>query len=111
MARYETRKAKAALPVGTKLWAYAFTLDSHKENMALKQEPVLGQVTEGKYGSLHFAPIKKSGDGLVLSKSIHIDGRDYADTEEEAKDGYNEKVQDAIRWHQERISALEKELI
>lgn len=111
MARYTTRKQSGTLALGRSIWAYAFTTDSHEKDMLLRQEPVLGEITEGKYGSLYFTPYRKDGNGLASSRAVKLESRHYADTLEEAIDGYNAEVKAQIEWHRQCIGDLEKQML
>ena len=117
---YPTYKA------GTVLWGFAYKFTSTKENMRLSQTPVKGMLlchadrkhyeeflTNPNDYKFHFKPAyfvpfsQKTPDKLLFSKAVSIYGRRYAETENDAWDGYchdmltslnqaNEHVQDIL---------------
>lgn len=108
MAKYETMDEKNRLQDRTVVWAYAFQENSMKEGMLLSQKPVKGCIIKNglMYNNV-FAPFKKNKEpALALSKTINIYGRNFADTEEEAIEGYNQLIDELIIWHQDKIAAL-----
>lgn len=118
MATYTTYEEKRMMVTNRDYFAFAFTEDGTRDGMALKQPPVRGRIVTGdkvKDGTsrfeLYFVPCRKSGDGLAFSRAIWMQSRCYADTEEEAKEAYNQKINDEIAWHQARIGDLRKELL
>lgn len=107
MAIYETMDEKNRLQAGTVVWAYAFQENSMKEGMLLSQKPVKGCIIHDSIYSNMFAPFKKNKEPeLALSKAINVYGRNFADTEEEAKEGYNQLIEKRIEWYQNKISLL-----
>lgn len=104
MARYETMERKYSLE-GSVVWAYAFKETHTKDGMRLKQKPVKGRVTGRR-----FIPFKKNSQTeYAMSKAIAVDSRNYADTEAEAIEGYNELISRIIMQHEKDIKALEAE--
>lgn len=112
MARYETISERGNLPDGSTVWAYAFSENGLKDGMRLKQTPIKGRIVNRPDARSEFIPFKKGSNvAYARSKAVHIDSRNYADTEAEAAEGYNELVNKQIEWYKKKITALENERI
>lgn len=120
MAVYEKIKEKNDLMSGTVIWAYAFHENSTKDGMRLNQKPVKGRLSVEKspaYGDTFnpertpywFVPFMKNSEtDYAWSKAVRVYARNYADTEEEARDAYNRLIDKNIEWYREKIANLEK---
>lgn len=107
------------LTCGMTVWAYAFQETREKESMLLSQVPVKGRIsytntpalecfTPGRAGRF-FVPFKKNSETeYAWSKAVRLWSRNFADTEEEAKQAYNRSVDCKIKWYQEKIRQLEE---
>lgn len=123
MAKYEQYEDIDRIPNGTVIWAYEFELDVRNENMVLYQKPIRGRISsvsklfsdDNKEAfnpdkkSRFFVPFRKDSESQYKwSKAINIYSRCYADTKEEAVEGYNDLIGKQIDWHQEQIEKLSK---
>ena len=84
------------------IWAYACELYKTTTGRMTLHPPVFGILDD-----YHFTPIGKSGKP-VSSKKVSQYMREYADTYEEAKEKYNKKIDDLIKYYKEQIERLEK---
>lgn len=95
-------------PSDTDLWAYAYSTNNSEKSMALKKEPVLGQIKgEGYYRMFH----EYKRDGQLKKSSVKAHSRRYADTEQEAIEGYNKLVNNQIQKLEELIAEYTKDII
>ena len=110
--KYTDSLQKRKLEDGTKIWACAYAFNNDKDTMGLKQEPIYGIISRPK-GSWRafFVPFKKNSSGLATSKKVLIDSRDYADSYDECLEVYNERIQQKIRWFNQRIEEIKNDLI
>lgn len=120
MARYEGYDGVRQLRNGSVVWAYEFQQTSKHDGLYLNQPPIKGRLgfidcmgADNNFSPLcrprYFVPFKKgSEDDYAWSKAIALHSRCYADTEEEAIQGYNDLVAREIAWHQDRINKLEE---
>lgn len=119
---YEIHKTN--FKVGDTIWAcnYRATLD--KEGLRYIQTPIQGifsfansekehekAIQQGKVGAgciKYFIPLKKNGTEPAWSKAVSIEAREYATTEEECKELYNELIDDYISLYEREIEYLKK---
>lgn len=112
MAKYSSRNA----PRDRLVWGYAYSTNDNEKSMSLRKEPVLGVIkTEGgRYWKDEFYELKrnwKTLDDVKKSSKVYADSRSYADTLEEAIEGYNEKVLYQISKLEELITECKKDII
>lgn len=117
---YETVRDRQQLVPGSIVWGYAFRRPDRRSDtqMRLFQKPVQGKIASVKRDTpvsfdgntpRYFVPLKKNSDTeCSWSKVIDIDSRDYADTEEEAIEAYNKKIEWAIHNVKEELKELEE---
>lgn len=108
---------------GAIVWASAFEFNRDKTTMACHQQPIKGMLAYGRYPDMikppnnvgsprYFIPFKKnSTTELTWSKSVSINSRDIADTENEAKDLYNQRVRENIQWFENALDDLKRCLL
>lgn len=123
MARYEQYTEKNRLKNGAVVWAYTFELNDTKEKVVINRKPIKGRLSVSSRVSdddgrrafneaktpRFFVPFKKASDSeYAWSRAVNFHTRCYADTEEEAVDGYNGLIQQQINWHQKKICELTK---
>lgn len=102
------------------MWGFAIEQISNRSylGMRLMQKPVIGRIAADKSMVPHvfdrnsipryFVPLKKGSDTeCTWSRAVSIDSRSYADTEEEAVEAYNKKIDDIICKTKEEIKELE----
>ena len=85
-----------------KVWAYACELHKTTTGRMNLHPPVFGVLDD-----YCFTPIGKNGK-LANSKQVKQYTREYAETYEEAKEKYNKKIDDVIKYYEEQIERLKK---
>lgn len=124
MARYEQYSEKNEMRNGSVVWAYAFKMSKKNDKMILKCKPIKGRLCIIPYTSDNndierrfnqairprfFVPFKKNSETeFAWSRAIDIQARCYADTKEEAIEGYNSLIQSQIDAHQKEIFKLKE---
>lgn len=126
MARYEQYIEVSRLRNGSVMWAYEFELNSKKEHPVLNCTPVKGRICVSpicfnederhvfnpERAPRMFVPFKKNSETeYAWSRAVSLHARCYADTETEAIEGYNQRIQKCIDWHNERIAELKEKQI
>lgn len=110
--------------IGDEVWACDFKYAHDKESRHLYQKPILGKLMAGRTEELHkrcvasgtatvkyFVPFKKNGTELAWSKAVTVYSRKYATSKQECIKMFNELIESDIKWHENEIKALKKELI
>lgn len=113
MARYTHQEAYNRLKTGYLLYAYAYRTNNDKESMGLRCKPVLGvlaarrnNITKpGEDRPQYFIPYGKNNKPCY-SRAVSLCARKYADTMQEAIDGYHAEIKECIQWHENRIEEL-----
>lgn len=110
-------------PCGAIVWASAFEFNKDKVTMACFQKPVRGILTYDRYDAIqppagrqnaprYFVPLKKNSDTKLLwSKTVLLNSRDIADTEQEAEELYNQRIQHYIEFFEQSIADLKSMLL
>lgn len=110
---------------GDDMWACAYQVTYNKDGIRYVQKPVKGKLVSSKYQSTYeediqkgltdlkyikfFVPYKKNGIDLAWSKAVGIESRQYATTEEESREIYNEEIESYINMHKRMIEELEND--
>ena len=122
---------KNYLSAGDTVWGYHHRYSGNKEGMALKQVPIFGMITVGytqasndrmleimskenislNKGAQYFTPFKKNGKDLAWSKAVRFHSRSYAETKDDAIRLYNDLIRQSIKWHQDEIEKLMKDMV
>ena len=92
------------IPTNKDIWAFAYKEDERALNLMCK--PVKGRIKEDKY----FYEYKVNGRDLKKN-GVTIYARLFADTYEEAVDGFNKLVKIRIKSLKDEVSKLENMLI
>lgn len=92
---------------GDKVWACSYNYDRNRTEKRTVCKPVYGEIRKDGYCK-YFVPYKKDGT-LRTSGKVHAYSRDYADSEKECVDLYNQKIQDRIDFLKKEIDNLEIE--
>jgi hypothetical protein len=110
---------------GDVVWgcSYAYR-EKDGDGLAVTQLPVLGMLLPCRYEKeweeakknnipyiSYFVPLKKDGKTPSWKKAMPAYALNYASTEDECKEMYNDAVLSNIEWHKSEISRLRKELI
>ena len=88
-------------------WAFAYKEDERALNLICK--PIKGRIMDSAF-SKKFYEYKKDGKTLKTN-GVNIESRCYADTYEEAVDGFNRLVKNRIKSLKNEIRRLEDMLI
>lgn len=117
-------EVKEIFNIEDEVWACDFKYAHDKESKHLYQKPVLGKLMAGRTEELHkrcvasgtatvkyFVPFKKNGTELAWSKAVTVYSRKYATSKQECIKMFNELIESDIKWHENEIKALKKELI
>ena len=109
----------ANLKPGHEIYAFAFALQKSKLNMATKQPPVKGILSDTNWDIRayldqtgqpappqlsnepvrYFIPYNQTETELLYGKAVTIAAREYADTYQEAAERYNELIENLSNWH------------
>lgn len=109
---------------GDIVWGCAYGYkEQDGDGLAVTQLPTQGMLSPCRYEKewenakqnptqyiSYFVPLKKDGKPS-WKKAIPAYSLNYASTEDECKELYNEAVNANIEWHKKEISRLRKELI
>lgn len=104
---------------GDIVWAFSYSGENRTHGQKLRQKPVKGMLLSYKYEDSDinpngpcrfFVPFGKN-DKPSWSKVVNAYSRYYADTEQDAIDGYNMEIQRLIQENLDAIHAAEKDLI
>lgn len=90
------------------VWAFAYSTNNTEKSMALKKKPVLGRVVGTGWGA-KFYEYKRNGE--LKKTCVSASARDYADTEQEAIETYNQHVNFQIGRLQDLINQCVEDLI
>lgn len=98
------------IPKNTPIWGFAYSKHPNKESSSTKKKPVLGVIDgDGCWWDVKFYELKK--DGTRKKGSVCATSRCYADTYEEAVEGYNQKVSSAISKLEQMIEKNREDYI
>lgn len=106
---------------GDVVWASAYAYDRSHARLGAHQVPVKGMLLYSRYGNggisgtapaNYFAPFAKGSDtDLALSRVVSVHSRDFADTEQEALEIYNDHVGACVEWHRSQIESARSHLL
>lgn len=105
--------------VGDEIWAAAYSLCRTKESNSTKCQPVKGILSDNRYGEplnpgsdniCYFVPYGKKGKPSY-SKCTHVESRQYATTEAEAIELYNDAIQATVNELLQLKTEVEKDFI
>lgn len=106
---------------GDTVWACAFAYNKAGTAFSAHQRPVRGKLAATPHELIgtapwqhpvrYFVPFGRDGETLTWSKSVNVFSRDIADTEQEAVELYNARVQAYIDQCQARIETCRSYLI
>lgn len=101
-----------SLKLGDKVWACAYDYNYNRTEKALIQQPVYGEIVKLPNSTyrLGFAIMKKDGTPRT-SGIVDLYSRNFAYTEKECVEIYNEKIKERIELLEDEIYKLNKDLI
>lgn len=92
-------------PKNKVIWGCAYSTNNTEKTMALRKKPVKGIIKDS-----NFYELKKNGEPKK-SGVVHMSARDYADTETECIELYNQKVQKQIDFLHKLADSCKEDLI
>lgn len=100
----------ASVPLNTPLWAFAYDVDNNVDRRIAICQPVRGEVIqEGK--KKRFYSYYKNTNKLKTTNSVRVASRNYAETKDEAIEGYNLLIQNRISSLHSEIMNAQKDFI
>ena len=111
MAVYDPSVLTTPIPLNKPLWGFAYVVDNETGRNVLKSEPVCGEVawTGMHVRQRHFFPYKKGTTERRKSGDVYYQSRWYADTEVEAKQAYNDLIDNRIKLLNKMAADAEKD--
>lgn len=100
----------ASVPLNTPLWAFAYDVDNNVDRRVAISKPVRGEVIkEGE--KRRFYSYYKNTNKLKTVGGVKVSSRNYAETKDEAVEGYNLLVQNRISSLHSEIMNAQKDFI